>query len=346
MRIVLTILASLFTIMTLLPLSKKEYWWIRVFDYPRVQIVVCSIIIIALMLILKYYSWPQIVLMVVLSLATIFQAVLIYPYTPLAKVQTLKSSNSNENITLRIFINNVRMYNKKFENVIEAIEKVDPDIILLMETDSLWVENLRALEKSHPYKLLEPLDNTYGIVFYSRLKLHNASVKHLVEDYIPSIHCTVELKSGDKVNVYCLHPSPPTPKTDTEERDAEIVMVGKTVKQSGQPSVVMGDLNDVAWSHTTRLFQRISGMSDPRVGRGFFNTYNAFIPVFRFPLDHVFHTSHFRLVDIKRLESVGSDHFPMYIELSYEPEHKNVQDIPKPDSEDHQEAKEKVEQVK
>jgi len=39
----------------------------------------------------------------------------------------------------------------------------------------------------------------------------------------------------------------------------------------------------------------------------------------RFPLDHLFHSVHFRLVEIRRLDYVGSDHFPVYIKLSLEP---------------------------
>lgn len=346
MHILLNILAVLLTLMTLLPISKKEYWWIRIFDYPRVQIAVCNIIIIALMVIYEFKEWPQILLTIVLSGATIFQAILIYPYTPFAKVQTLKSHNPDENIRLKLFINNVRMVNKHINKVLKAVAKADPDIVLLMETDKNWADGLKELEEKYPYTLLAPLENTYGIVFYSRLKIHDAEIKYQVEKDIPSIHCTVELKSGDKIKLYGLHPQPPRPAKDTEERDAEIVMVGKQVKKSGEPSIVMGDLNDVAWSHTTRLFQRISGTSDPRVGRGFFNTYNAFIPFFRFPLDHIFHTPHFRLIHLERLKAVGSDHFPMFIELSYEPERKNVQDVPKADGDDHKEAQEKIEQVK
>jgi hypothetical protein len=84
--------------------------------------------------------------------------------------------------------------------------------------------------------------------------------------------------------------------------------------------VVAGDLNDVAWSRSSELFLRLSGLLDPRVGRGLYNSYNAKNPLFRYPLDHVFHSSHFRLVSLERLPYVGSDHFPMLVELSYEPE--------------------------
>ena len=85
------------------------------------------------------------------------------------------------------------------------------------------------------------------------------------------------------------------------------------------PAIVTGDLNDVAWSPTTRDFRKISGMSDPRRGRGFFNTFHADYPPLRWPLDHVFHSSHFELVHIKRMPSIGSDHFPLLTTLRLKP---------------------------
>ena len=77
----------------------------------------------------------------------------------------------------------------------------------------------------------------------------------------------------------------------------------------------MGDLNDVAWSRTTRLFQRISGLLDPRVGRYFMNTFHADYPLLRWSLDHIFHSTDFGLVEMKRLSHIGSDHFPIYVVL-------------------------------
>jgi endonuclease/exonuclease/phosphatase (EEP) superfamily protein YafD len=79
-------------------------------------------------------------------------------------------------------------------------------------------------------------------------------------DDIPSIHLTIELRSGDMVRAHFLHPAPPSPTENIEssERDAELIAVAKSVAKSDQPVIVAGDLNDVAWSSTI-FFRKISG---------------------------------------------------------------------------------------
>jgi len=123
------------------------------------------------------------------------------------------------------------------------------------------------------------------------------------------------------------------------------VMVGREVERSGRTSIVAGDLNDVAWSHTTRLFRRLSRLLDPRIGRGMFNTFHARYWPLRWPLDHVFVSDDFVLESMRRLPAFGSDHFPILIRLVYAPKAAVLQEAPEDDAEDHTEATRKLEQV-
>jgi endonuclease/exonuclease/phosphatase (EEP) superfamily protein YafD len=141
-----------------------------------------------------------------------------------------------------------------------------------------------------------------------------------------------------------VHPAPPSPTENDEstERDAELLVVAKSVAGLDTPVIVAGDLNDVAWSTTTRLFRKISGLLDPRVGRGMFNTFHADFWFARWPLDHLFHSRHFTLSFIRRLPSYGSDHFPVLVELTYDRATGARQQGLRPDADDLELAQEKI----
>ncbi len=105
-----------------------------------------------------------------------------------------------------------------------------------------------------------------------------------------------------------------------------------------------GDLDDVAWSHTTKLFQRMSGALDPRRGRGMFSTFHAGHLILKWPLDHVFHDNSFNLVELKRLPNIGSDHFPVLVEPQYEPRAEAEQEVPEAERADREGAKGMIEE--
>ncbi len=104
-------------------------------------------------------------------------------------------------------------------------------------------------------------------------------------------------------------------------------------------------MNDVVWSRTTRLFKKMTGMIDPRVGRGFFSTYHADYFFLRFPLDHLFHTRDLYVGKMVRSKNFGSDHFAMYYEIHHK---KKVQTPknPKLNGDDKEEIEELIENGK
>jgi len=123
------------------------------------------------------------------------------------------------------------------------------------------------------------------------------------------------------------------------------LLAGREIDKDAERVLVFGDLNDVAWSRTTKLFQKMSGLLDPRRGRGFFNTFSADHKFLRWPLDHVFHTKDFTLIDISRERNIGSDHFPMYIKLSYTPKAEWHQEQLESDASEEEWAEEKIEKA-
>lgn len=185
-------------------------------------------------------------------------------------------------------------------------------MVLAVETDEWWCARLQeGLGSTYVHCLTYPLSNGYGLALFSRLELVDPSIRFMVDDAIPSIKTGVRLRSGAVIDLYGVHPRPPSVQQDSTERDVELVRVGMEIKKSGRPSVVLGDLNDVAWSPTTSMFKQTGGLLDPRRGRGFFNTYPAGVPGFRYPLDYVFQSRHFAVCDMRVLPRFQSDHLPL-----------------------------------
>lgn len=346
--VMLLTLASI--VATLLPLLRATAWWIRVFDFPRLQIVAITLITMAGALLLNWHTlpgWGGIVALALMAAAVLYQFFRIVPYTRLVKKQVGDSTLKDGKRHLSLVMMNVLQFNKQGQQALKVIQQTDPDIIMAVETDQWWYEQLKPLEETHPYICHEPLDNTYGLLFFSRLPLEGCEIKYLLDDDVPSLHTLVHLPDGHtKVRVYGLHPKPPAPaesKTSTK-RDAELLLVGKAIDNKDEPTIVFGDMNDVAWSHTSELFRRISGLMDPRVGRGLLPTFHADYSLLRWPLDHVFVSADFKVDDMERLPYVGSDHFPIYIKLSYEPHDKAEQEenCEEADADDHAEATEKI----
>jgi endonuclease/exonuclease/phosphatase (EEP) superfamily protein YafD len=345
MRIIIPILSATALIATALPLIPSDLWFVRIFDFPRLQISFLLITaLISAVCFLDKGNPGNWILSGLLVAAIIYQATLIFNYTFLAKKEVLDSNSLDESNTISLLIYNVYMKNDNYKGFFDNIKSCNPDVILALETNKRWAEEIEKLKEKYPYFVEHPLENTYGMILFSRLELIDPEVKYLIEKNIPSIHSGVKLRSGLIVKLYAVHPKPPVPTetTASTERDAELVLVGKQAKNFDGPTIVAGDLNDVAWSYTTRLFQRISGLLDPRVGRGFYNTYNAKIPLIRWPLDHVFHSDHFKLKKLEILPNFGSDHFPVYVHLSYEPEAEYQQHEKSPQGDDIEEADEKI----
>ncbi|WP_276498635.1 endonuclease/exonuclease/phosphatase family protein [Pontibacter litorisediminis] len=341
-------LAAIAVIGTLIPLLPAEGWYVRMFDFPRLQLLFLAVISLALCFFLGLrYRLRNKALLVLLAATLIYQSINIFPYTFLSPVQTKKSDRSTADTTqVSVLVANVLMTNRSYSGLIALIRQYEPDVLLALESDAGWQEGLGEVTQAYPYRVEVPLDNTYGMHLYSKLPLRQKQVNYMLDDGVPSVRTYMQLRNGTWVEFWGVHPKPPVPteEEDSRKRDAEIIIVGKKVANSKYPVIVAGDFNDVAWSPTTRLFQEVSQLLDPRVGRGFFSTYHAHYPIFRWPLDHLFHSNHFRLVEMERLGGINSDHFPIFIRLSYEPDEKYEQVPPAPDEETHEEAVETIEE--
>jgi endonuclease/exonuclease/phosphatase (EEP) superfamily protein YafD len=336
---------ALAVVATVLPLSRSKQWWIRIWDFPRLQVAVVGVAALALWL--RAAGWDDAedrVFAGLVGAAVLFQSALIWRYTRLAPREVQRCEREDPEVRVSLVMSNVLQTNRDSERLLRVVQERDPDVVLCVETDEWWRERLDVLAERRPHVLRCALPNTYGMLLYSRLPLEDPQIDFLVQPDIPSMQARLVLRNGQRVWLNCVHPRPPAPGEADESlpRDAELLLVGKRVRGSRLPVIVCGDLNDVAWSRSTRLFQKVSRLLDPRKGRGFYATFHARWPGLRWPLDHVFFSDDFRLVEMRRLPYSGSDHFPVHMVVSYEPAAAAEQEAPEAEAEDLDEARETV----
>lgn len=335
----------LLLIACLLPLWRNEHWLIRSLDFPRLQFSVALVVVlVADLLMLDLMRWWTWALIVGLLCCLCFQAWWILPYGPWHKKEVKDADSPDHANTLSLMTANVLTPNRNAEALLTLVRECKPDILVTLESDSWWQTQLDTLETDYPHSIKCPLDNLYGMHVYSRLPLMNARTEYLVEDDVPSMFADVVLPSGQRIQAHFLHPAPPSPTENATSgpRDKELVIVARLADGEGGPRLVTGDLNDVAWSETTRLFRKISGLLDPRIGRGMFNSFHAKYWFCRWPLDHLFISHHFKLSAIRRLPAYGSDHFAIFAELVLEADNAQKDNGLEADSEDRAMARDKI----
>lgn len=197
---------------SLLALLRSKVWWIRVWDFPRVQLVVlgASSFLIGGFTAPLPTPWIYPVFLGVLALAVLYQAARVWRYSPLAPLEVqISRGPASVSSRLSIAVSNVLQTNRQADRWIDVLRSVDPDIVLCLETDDWWRERLDALEATHPHTVKHTQSNTYGMLLYSRLPLEGALIEFLVESDVPSIQARVQMPSGQHVWLHCVHPRPP-----------------------------------------------------------------------------------------------------------------------------------------
>lgn len=341
----MTALALFLAAVTVLAEIQSDHGWIRIWDFPRLAILTLCVTVG----VTGAFLWRgnrRLILLVLLFAAAGWQAFRIFPYTPLASHEVAQIAPDPEQC-FSVMTFNVLQDNRKYAEARDLVSSHAPDVLLLLETNRKWATEMEAALSSYSTVVREPLDNKYGLIFATNLAVDDASVEYLVEKDVPSVFARMRTPAGVPFYLAALHPKPPHLGKSSEARDGEIAIAARRSMATELPSIAMGDFNDVAWSHTSRLFRRTGRYLDLRVGRGFYATFPASWPAFRWPLDHVFVTEEFLMTQMETLPATGSDHMPVKAGLCLEPQTgEALNDAPQSaDSDDREEMRDTIDKA-
>ncbi|OBX26024.1 endonuclease/exonuclease/phosphatase (EEP) superfamily protein YafD [Gelidibacter algens] len=320
--IILCFIAGILAIGSILSIFRDtESRYLKMLDFMRIQFFITSVLSLVLLIIVtKKWFWYGYLVLSGLLIGLIVNGSYLINYTPLVSVEVSAAKDTfASGSQLRLLLINVKMSNNQAQPLINLIELKKPDLILGMEVNEWWSKQFESFKDEYPYSIKAINDVTYGMVLYSKFPLESSDVSYLNNRKVPSFESTVSLPNGQKISFHALHPVPPTHFEDLPDNEGQqesaMKILGDKVSGRTYPTIVAGDMNDVVWSHVDALTLTENLLYDVRVGRGFYNSFNANNIFMRWPLDHVFVTKEFRLKALERLSKIGSDHFPMFVTL-------------------------------
>ena len=244
----------------------------------------------------------------------------LWPYTFLAPAQVALPDKVDGMSCARVLSFNVLQTNDRYADTVALIERIDPDILLLMETNRTWLAELEPILAGYGYRIAEPLDNKYGMIFATRLTVDRAAMIANTSSNTPTLYATLRMGDGARFEVVGLHPRPPLPGESTAKRDANIARAGARTPDELSNVLTIGDFNDVPWSSTTQKFVHEGGYVDPRAGRGSFATFPADYAFTGWPLDQIFVKDGVKIEELEIGADVGSDHLPLIAKVCVDPQ--------------------------
>lgn len=219
---------------------------------------------------------------------------------------------------LKIMSMNVWGDNNQFQQVIDQVENVAPDVLLIIEYNDRWHQRLEPLHSMYPYRLLQPRWHGYGIALFSKRPLENPQVWQLTSDQTDVPALTATVKVGDhSLRLAGLHTMSPTSLMRMRLRNDQMNEIADLLADSNEPTILMGDFNCTPWSPFFKDVIGKCGYRDSRRGQGHLASWNLETPaLFWIPIDHALVSNEIHVHQRSVGKACGSDHRPLIMEVS------------------------------
>ena len=308
--VLLVIPAVLIAVISLASFAGAWVWWLDVLANFRAQYVVV-LAVLALIIVSSRWRRTGVAILAVALVNAFFVAPLFFgsPGEPVAGAPEVRMMSFNLLST-----------NEHYNEVIEYIEANAPDIVLLHEASRPWEV---AMESSGlDYQIVRGRSDNliFGTLVLAAQSVDAASFGFAEGDG-RAIALTYQPEGWPvPVKVLSSHPVAPTTGERAALRDAQLGFAAEWAGQQDGAYLVVGDLNASPWSSPFRSLASDGGLRNSQIGFGLQPTFsaNTIFPL-RVPIDHLLHSDDLRVRDRRLGPPMGSDHFPLLVDLQYAP---------------------------
>jgi endonuclease/exonuclease/phosphatase (EEP) superfamily protein YafD len=205
--------------------------------------------------------------------------------------------------------------------VIEYIRTVDPDLVLLHEASRPWEVAIEAANLD--YQVIRPRSDS--LIFGTLVMVRGEDVEAISYGFAEAQPRAVSIMyrpTGwpEGVSVLSTHPLAPTEKDRAQLRDAQLDFAATWAADQEDGFIVVGDFNATPWSWPFRNLMARAPLRNSQLGFGVqpsFPTSSTFL--MRVPIDHLLHSDTLSVVDRRLGPAMGSDHFPLIVDLQLSP---------------------------
>jgi len=280
-----------------------RYWWVfELFSHFRVQYVAVGGVLTIIA-----FSCRQRIPGFLLAAAVAVNAWPLLPYLPQPRDARRKFAFTVLNV-------NVNSGNEAFAETIGRIQAAEPDLVSILELTGDLDDALGTLADEFPYRFMLPEFGNFGIGVLSRYPLSAVSAAALRET--TAIDSTVELPTGP-LRFVAVHLVPPIGSSLARERNSQLDVLAALAASVEGPLLVCGDFNLTPYSPFFPRFATAANLTDTRLGTGLGISWPSFMPLLGIPIDHCLAREPILVESIERLEQIGSDHYPVKLELGW-----------------------------
>ncbi len=214
---------------------------------------------------------------------------------------------------VRVFLSNLHAENGRLGLLIDAVRRFGPDVVVLLEVRPRCIYELAPLASAYPFAMTVPRDDNFGIALYSKHPLGNTECLYLGRARVPSL--VVDVQTTPALRVVATHPYPPVTPGYAELRNDHLEALAELARTGLRPLVLLGDLNMTPWSPYFARLLADGDLRDSMRRRRPQSTWPVKLWPLRLPLDHCLVSSEIRVVSRTVGPYVGSDHFPVIVDL-------------------------------
>lgn len=289
---------------SILPNIFPNNWFIDILSNFKLQLVIFLLLLFVLNIFLQKSRAIGIILLILIFWNVSFISSLYYP-SKFIEINKLKG--------VSMASVNLLSSNNEFGNVIDFIEKNDPDILILLEYNPKWESELSSITNRYSFIKKEVRNDNFGIGFFSKIE-SKTSILRFDHNKIPSIRADLEINKKP-ITIVATHPFPPVGQKRFESRNFHLKTIGKRRNEFSENLIIIGDLNTSSFSQHFKTLIQETRLRDSRNGFGILPTWPSNFKLLQTTLDHFLVSENISVVSRNIGKNLGSDHLPIFMEF-------------------------------